>query len=373
MIVVIALVFSILASPRSIEAAISFVGSCSNRSSNGEDVTVTLPGGMQQNDLVLIAYAIGDDDAINHNMSMATAGYTEIADLYADDGDEANLGVYRKFMGATPDTTATANGLGLGDSSTAAVCMVFRGVDTTTPLDVTPTTATGLNTSNANPPSLNHNNPDGVWIVIAGGSGQDDGTNCVYTFPTGYTTNAVTIASTDTVDAIAGLGYRNSGISDPEDPGLMTNSTCTSDASDAWAAVTMALRPTIGVAPTVSTSFAGNIGALSANLYADITEVDGGDATEHGFAISTDAALASGVSTSTLGGFSGTGRFSDHVTSLSNNTIYYFRAYATNAGGTGYGAILDLLTGNTIPTRSMRLFAGTTVKFFSGKIILYGS
>ena len=231
-----------LSIPRTAHAAISFVGSCSANGGNGANATLTLPS-MLEGDLVIVAYQNGDDDNGNKDLVMVTAGYTEVADLFSDDSFETNLGVFYKFMGSTPDTEAVADNISGTDSDTPAVCMVFRGVDTGTPFDVTSTTASAANqgTFVTNPPSINHNNPSGVWIVIAGANAHNLGTG-TYTFPTGYTTDAVQIVGNDTIDGSVGLGYRSSGVSDPEDPGNMTYSG-TDAATFSWAAVTMALRP----------------------------------------------------------------------------------------------------------------------------------
>ena len=220
--------------------AISFVGSASGAAGDGGNVTLTLPVGTTTDDLVIVSYAIGDNDNVDHDMAMVTTGYTEVADLFSDDTREANLGVFWKVMGATPDTSATVTGLGGIDASVGAVCMVFRGVDTTTPMDVTPTTATALSTFNPDPPSIDHLNPAGLWTVIAGASAHVVGSG-TYTFPTGYTTDAIDKWSGDTTESTVGMGY-NTAPADPENPGAMTHSG-TDNGAYASCAATLALRP----------------------------------------------------------------------------------------------------------------------------------
>jgi hypothetical protein len=222
--------------------AISFVGSAEGSATDGADVTLNLPAS-QQNDLVIVAYAIGDNDNVNFTMAMVTADYTPVADLFSDDLFDTNLGVFYKKMGATPDTTAVVDGQGGTDAAVAAVAMVFRGVDTTTPMDVAATTNTGLDSFHPDPPSINHNNPSGVWTVIAGASGHNLGAAGTYTFPTGYTTNALEDGENDTSDVTVGMGYKESP-ADPEDPGVMTHSGI-DNVGYSWCAVTMALRPAI--------------------------------------------------------------------------------------------------------------------------------
>ncbi len=123
--------------------------------------------------------------------------------------------------------------------------------------------------------------------------------------------------------------------------------------------------------PTVSTNFASNVGATSATLHGVITSNGGDDADQHGFAYSTNSTLSSGVSTTTLGGYAGAGTFSGGIASLVADTTYYFRAYATNGAGTGFGLILSFFTGNANVTRTVRLFEGATVKLMNGKLIVY--
>ena len=227
--------------------AITFVGSTSGNATDGGDVTLDLTtiSGLAQDDLVIVAYVIGDNDNVDFTMAMVTAGYTGVADLFSDDTEDCNLGVFRKFMGASPDTAAQVDGQGGGDAAVAAAAMAFRGVDTTTPMDVAATTATGIDTAHPNPPSIDHNNPSGVWTVIAGASGHAITTH-TYTFPTGYTVNAVDDGVTDPTVGLSGtvgMGYKTSP-ADPEDPGVMTHSG-TDNAAYAWCAVTMALRPAV--------------------------------------------------------------------------------------------------------------------------------
>ena len=228
------------------QAAVSFVGSAENSSVGNTDTTVDLTTitGLAQDDLVIVTGGIGDDDNVNHDVIVNTTGYTEVADLFADDTDDANVAVWYKFMGATPDTSVVVEGsTGGTDSSIAVVVMVFRGVNTTTPMDVAATTATGINTADTDPLSIDHNNPSGVWTVIAGASGHVLGGASTYTFPTGYTTNAIDRGSDDTNDITVGMGY-NSAPSDPENPGIMNHSG-TDATSNSWAAVTIALRPKV--------------------------------------------------------------------------------------------------------------------------------
>ena len=223
--------------------AISFIGSAVGSSSPNAATTITLPT-LNADDLIIIAAAVGDTA---NNGIPAPTGYSRVpgvaATLYSNDVNDTNLDLYYKIAvagdsGANVTLTAT----GGTNASNAGIAMVFRGIDTTTPFDVNATTATGIDTSNANPPSLDHLNPAGVWTVIAASTGHTGGATGTFTFPTGYTTNAAQRVHNDTIDALAGMGY-NTAPADPENPAAFSAANIGTATDNAWAAVTMALRP----------------------------------------------------------------------------------------------------------------------------------
>jgi hypothetical protein len=111
-------------------------------------------------------------------------------------------------------------------------------------------------------------------------------------------------------------------------------------------------------APTVTTNSATSITTNSATLGGSITATGGADATQNGFAYGTVANLSTVISTTTLGGMSGTGSFSSAVASLTAGITYYHRAYATNSGGTGYGSILNFSTGAPARPSMMEVWGG---------------
>lgn len=118
-----------------------------------------------------------------------------------------------------------------------------------------------------------------------------------------------------------------------------TANSATGNDTVAWLHVTSAIA-----APAVTTTAASSITASGATLNGSITDTGGADAMEHGFAYSTDPSLSTGASTSTLGAFTGTGAFTDDLSSLSASTAYYYRAYVTNSAGTSYGSIQSFTT-----------------------------
>ncbi len=337
------------------EAAISLVGSTENSSTPNTDTTVDLTAitGLRAGDLLFVSAGIGDNDGVDLNMTVNTAGYTKVVDLLSDDTQDTNLGVWWKIMGASPDSSVVVEGsLGGTDSSLAVVVMAFRGMGSTTPMDVASTTATGIDIFSPNPPSINHNNPSGVWTVIAGASGHTLAGAGTYTFPTGYTVNAIDRGHDDTVsDITVGMGYRSSGVSDPEDPGVMTHSG-TNTTNFSWAAATFALRP--ATAPTVTTQDATPIGATSATFNGNITITGDayGGVTVRGFAWGTSSNMTgdTATTTDTAGAPFDTGAFTDSSQTLICNTDYYYRPYAVNSIGTSTAPISNSFTTSACAT-----------------------
>jgi hypothetical protein len=224
--------------------AISFIGSAAGSSAANTDTTITLPGAAITNDLIIVAYGIGDNDSVDQNVAMTTGGYTEVADLLGDDVQDISFGVYYRYHD-TAILTAVCDALAAGtDAAVAGVCMVFRGVALLAdggPFDTVATTATGIDSANPNPPSITTSGASGIWTVIAGGTGLLETGAATYTNPTNYTTNGISQGFEDTSDVVVGMGYRTNPAT-TEDPGVMTCSLTAGAANDGWCAVTMALK-----------------------------------------------------------------------------------------------------------------------------------
>ncbi|MDE1882288.1 MAG: LamG domain-containing protein, partial [Euryarchaeota archaeon] len=114
--------------------------------------------------------------------------------------------------------------------------------------------------------------------------------------------------------------------------------------------------------PTLTTSLPTLVSTSTLTLNANISSIGSSTVTQSGFAYGTSSSLTTGVSTTTLGAQS-VGAFSQALSGLSPATTYYFRAYATNASSTGYGAILSTTTkassGATVPLFVQSAQAGT--------------
>lgn len=88
--------------------------------------------------------------------------------------------------------------------------------------------------------------------------------------------------------------------------------------------------------PILTTTAISNITPVSASSGGNITSDGGGSITARGIVWSTTQNPTVALLTKTTDG-SGLGMFTSSITSLSSNTQYYVRAYATNSVGTSYG------------------------------------
>ena len=128
-------------------------------------ITLQLPL-MQENDVVISFQNIS-------NVNYTPSGYTSIASLDGDAGSayDAHLDVAYKVMGATPDAAITfVRTQGNISASTCFGFLVLRGVDTTNPIDVTPTTVEQNSFNRITPASITPVT-DGSLVIAAVGQG----------------------------------------------------------------------------------------------------------------------------------------------------------------------------------------------------------
>ncbi len=187
-------------------------------------------------DFVVVYYGTGSSTtarAITVNSS-----YTNLTKIDASDTYDANLVVGYKRMGSTPDTSVEVSGTLNALDAGGVVVHVFRGVDETTPLDVTSITATGTNSVLCNPGAITPSTA-GAWIVAGGSGAHIAGTD---TYSSSDLTSFRTVGSNDTYDVTVGAGLKTDWTSGPFDPAAFTWSD-TSASTYSWAAYTLALRP----------------------------------------------------------------------------------------------------------------------------------
>jgi hypothetical protein len=95
--------------------------------------------------------------------------------------------------------------------------------------------------------------------------------------------------------------------------------------------------------PSITTSAASNVEETTATLNGNITLVNNGSCSVRGFDWDTDSGAPYTNNWYETGSF-GTGAFSHDITTLTKGELYYYRAYATNIYGTGYGSEQTLFT-----------------------------
>ena len=101
--------------------------------------------------------------------------------------------------------------------------------------------------------------------------------------------------------------------------------------------------------PTVVTIGSNNITSSTLDLEGNLTGIGDASVTQHGHCWSTSSSPTINDDNTTLGSGS-VGVFTSNVSNLTQNTPYYYRAYATNSFGTVYGSALSFSTTNGEPT-----------------------
>ena len=164
---------------------------------------------------------------------ITSSWYTEIAALDRYDTLSSNLYVWYKVMWSTPDTTAEV----FAENQATSICYAFRGVDTSTPIDVASTTATERNNWEPNPPSIT---PTTAWsVVIAIGTARtlESHNTTPLTWYNSLLSITWTIGSFNKWDICVCYTDRTSGA---EDPPAYSGST---KSQSSRCACTIALRP----------------------------------------------------------------------------------------------------------------------------------
>lgn len=214
--------------------ALAIRGVAENSATNGGNVTVTLPVGTAENDIVFGGGGYSRNGAAFPNIT--TAGYVSI--VTAGAVGSAALVVERKVMGATPDSTFVGTGSGNVDDGAAYVAQVWTGADTTTPDDATPTTATGTDTQ-----------PDTPAIVTATAGAivqswfDKQVSDTTVTGPSGYSNQVDINANDQTNDSTVGCASILVASPASENPGAWSGV----GTGGEWAGATCAIRPAVEV------------------------------------------------------------------------------------------------------------------------------
>lgn len=210
---------------------ISFNGYSTADSLNGSDVTLHLPFGILKDDVVYVFYGLSSQ----FGGGTSSSGWTQV-------GSTTNNGVrsqvFRKAMGDDPDGKIILTGASSGGRASVALAVALRGVNTTTPEDATPTTATGTSAA-PNSPSITPVTNNAMVFSVAFSQEMDIEPDILPTEPTGYSSRA--LASSVNVgneEVGIGLAAREVIVPAAEDPGAWAWS-----GSDDWVAWSIAVRP----------------------------------------------------------------------------------------------------------------------------------
>lgn len=278
--------------------AISYVGGkvagTAGQGGGSIDLTTGLEGGSGgapiAGDLVVVTVSVGTAARAPTIAISTPTGYTALtAQRTTATTYDTNVQTCYKVMTATPDTAVTIPASGNNADGIAYSIQVFRGVDTTTPMDATATYATGTATNNLPNGAAITPVTSGAWIVVCGGGAAASGG----TYAAAALTNFLTANGPDTNDGNVGAGYFTGWTSGAYDPVVWTGGSA--NAGNSWGCTTLALRP----AP---------------NAYVTTAQAGSYTLTGQAATVSRDKALAATAGSYTLSGVNATLTFTPLIT-----------------------------------------------------------
>lgn len=232
--------------------AITYVGGQVNGfagTTSAQTITFALTGGLASTpaagDLVIITYAIGS--TADRSLAIRNTGATDYtligSELYQNDTFDANQRTAYRFMPGTPETqfvlTETVGG-GTGSTADAGryTVHVFRGVDTSTPLDVAAVSGGAIDGSGVDAGAITPTTA-GAFVYVAGAAASTTGSTMTSSDLTDFRAGS----TVDTNDISIGAGYFawTSGSFNPAAFGNVPAGTT----ANSWTSMTVALRPLI--------------------------------------------------------------------------------------------------------------------------------
>ena len=295
--------------------AISYLGEVSvthDGSVGGMTVSLTSLS-LQQDDVVVVGFLLASNT--DRSIGVNTAGYTEEAELFANDTYDANLSVSWKRMGSTPDSSVDVSGPGSSTHPARIIARGYRGVDTTTAMDVARTTATGTNGLLVDPPSITPTTSGA--LIVAWGCGAANAAALSTAYSSSDLTDFTSGIVSNVYDLAYGVGHK-SWTSGAFDAAAWTGTETAT--TDSRASVVLALRPATAsgvtgtASDTVSVTGSGAGTVKVAGAGADTVSVTGSSAgTVLVVGAATDTVAVTGAATGVIGS-SITGTASDTVT-----------------------------------------------------------
>ena len=291
--------------------------------------------------VLVVGVSITQSDRQIEPPSSGADAWTRIhATLYQDDTNDINLSSWYRVAPSTAPSSVTitsANPSSTTTGSTTITVLVLRGVDTSTPLDVAPTTAGDVNSAHANPPAITPVTA-GSLILLAGVCGHGAATN-----PTLEAGADVTQISTiqgyagQTQQAITTIATKTNWVSGAFDAAAWSykvNGTVTANTQGSWGAAAIAFRP--------AASGGGNITGTLAKALSAPALVGAGKAR-------VAAALTKTLAAPVLGGATGIAAVRGALGTVGGTVSFS----SSGSGTQGIPAAHGILTGTVLPGISL--------------------
>lgn len=209
----------------------------------------TRPGAIQTGDLLIaVVWHAATTDTNPGIDASDTSGltWTEVADLYANDTADINLSVSWAIVTGTPPTAAIFTGSNNAANSGASAVYAFTGANLTTPMDVSVTTATGINTADPDDPAITPVTTGATFFTIHA-SAEPNNSTFAYAADSpnlGYSGGSANNAAGTVNDGdMVGSAKPNAGIAGVTEDRPLQPFDGTDSTSNSWAAVMMAIRP----------------------------------------------------------------------------------------------------------------------------------
>lgn len=218
--------------------AISSISTSEATATSGNDITVTAPASILDDDLLYALCFASGTGSVNTAIWSYPTGFTEVLSEGHNEGaSKLKIAVaHKKASSESGDYTFS---LDFSGKDRAVIMLVLRGVDTTTPIDVTYVKASHLTLGSTDDPpnkaiTTNTNN---AWVLTNGGVMHSNLT--AWGAPTSYTLEE-DIVGVHKNTAIASREITTAGL---ESPGNWQN---TDSNNRVFATATIAIRPAVG-------------------------------------------------------------------------------------------------------------------------------
>lgn len=291
------------------------------------DITLSKPTGVVQGDVMVANIGFNSVNNTNDIISVP-ASWNLIGTALSSDG-ALRLRMYYKVATSSEPSSYTWT-MSTGNAGFNGGILAYSGVSTSSPIDTNAVSIAMDNNISSSAHAASGVTATAGETVLVFFNGVNPSANWGSTSSWGATTPTTTsrVTASNTTNRmmrafdlqVVASGATGSFTSTP------------SRTVEAGTAV-IALRP--NSIPTLSSPTKTNITHNSATLGGNVTSDGGFTVTQRGVCVGTSADPVLGGNCF-VNGTAGTGVFTVSATSLSSNTTYHYRAYATNANGTNY-------------------------------------